>query len=49
MASGKSPYSVNGAPVLRSLEQQNTWSFGVVRIILNYLRCFHTLDKLPCK
>ena len=49
MASGKPPYSVDGAPVFRSLEQKNTWSFGVVRIILNYLRGFHTFNKLPCK
>ena len=49
MASGKSPYSVAGALILRSLEPQNTWSFGVAWIILNYLRHFHTLDKIPCK
>ena len=49
MASGKSPYSVDGASVLRSLEQQNTWSFGVVRIILDYLRGSHTFNKLPYK
>ena len=49
MASGNSPYGMDGAPILRSLEQQNAWSFGVARIILNYLGGFHTLDKFPCK
>ena len=49
MARGKSPYSVDGAPILRPLEQQNTWSFGVVRIILDYFRGFHTFNKHPCK
>ena len=49
MVSGKFAYSVDGASILRSLEQQNAWSFAVVRIILNYLRGFHTLDKFPCK
>ena len=46
MASRKSPYRVDGAPILRSLEQKNAWSLGVVRIVLNYIRGFHTLDKL---
>ncbi len=49
MASGKSPHSVNRAPILRSLKQQNAWSFGVVRIVLNDFRGFHTFDKFPRK
>ncbi len=45
MASGKSPHSVDRAPILRSLEQQNAWSFGVVWIV----RGFYTFDNFPRK
>ena len=49
MASRKPPYNVDRAPVLSSLQQQNTWSFGVLGIVLNDFRSFYTLDKFPCK
>ena len=49
MASGKSPHSVNRAPIFRSLEQQNARPFGVVRVILDDFRGFHAFNKVPCK
>ena len=49
MASGNSPYDVDGTPIFRLLEQQNAWSLGVIRVILNNLSVLHTLYKFPCK
>ena len=49
MASRNSPHSVNRTSILRSLEQQNTGSFMVVRVVLNRFCCFHTFDKFPRK
>ena len=49
MASGKSPHGVDRAPIFRSLEQQNAWSFGVVRVVLDDFRGFHAFNKIPCK
>ena len=49
MASGQSLHGVDRAPILRSLEWQNTRSFGIGRIILNQFRGFHSFDEFPCK
>ena len=49
MTSGKSPYSVDQVSILRSLEQQNAWAFGIVWIVLNQFRSFHAFDKFSCK
>ena len=45
MANRNPPNNVNRAPVLGSLEQQNTWSFGIVGIVLYDFRSFYALDK----
>ena len=47
MTGGEPPHRVDRPPIPRSLEQQHTWSLGVVRIVLDDLRCVHTFDKFP--
>ena len=49
MAVGYTPHGVDWSPILGSLEQQDTGSFRVGRIVLDHFRRFYTFDQFPGK
>ena len=49
MAVGYTPHGVDWSPILGSLEQQDTGSFRIGRIVLDHFRRFYTFDQVPGK
>jgi len=47
MTGGDPPHRVYGTPIRCSLKQKNARPFWIVRILLNNLCGFHSLDDFP--